>query len=168
MHKEKRSPARTRSCMAALPGFPPAEPRHHQGFVLVLGLFLSSVTELGPWISSPLLLVACGEAGNLWTFPRYPVALPHIIVSSHSPFFITVAPKGFFLLFCPTGAVHMGGNNQCPVPGCPAIPHQESGTGAGRVLLRGAGESASEAPGSTTCPPRQSLMRGLCPETGRK
>lgn len=30
------------------PSLPPAEPRQHQGFVVVLGLFLSSVTELGP------------------------------------------------------------------------------------------------------------------------
>lgn len=62
----------------------------------------------------------------------------------------------------------MGGNNQCPVTGRPAVPHQESGPGAGRVLLRSAGEPAPEAPGSTTCPLRQGLMRGLCPETGRE
>lgn len=112
-------------------------------------------------LSSTALFPLLGDKTTLEMSYFYPVSL-----FPHSPLLCCSHCKGSLMLFhsllFPTGAVHMGGNNQYPLPGCAAIPHQEPRAGNGCVPVLSAGEPSAAALLSPVPPPWQSLLWDLC------
>lgn len=84
----------------------------------------------------------------------------------HTPLLCCSHCRGPLMLFhsllFPTGAVHMGGNNKYPVPGCAAVPGQEPRAGDGCVPVHSAGEPTAAALLSLVHTTWQRLLWALC------